>query len=58
LSVLFSIPYAEEKICIARRSQEFSIMGLNVSKGHLAGVIHGLEAVEIEKSLDFVFAKQ
>ncbi len=54
----FSIPYADEKICIARRSQEFPVIGLNVSNGHLAGVTHGLESVEIQKSLDFLFAKQ
>jgi hypothetical protein len=53
----FSIPYADENICIARRSQEFSIMGLNISKSYLAGVTHGLEDVEIQKSLDFLFAK-
>ena len=54
---VFSIPYADEKIYIARRSQESSIMGLNKSIGHLACDIDGLEDVEIQKSLDFLFAK-
>jgi len=32
-------------------------MGLNKSIGHLACDIDGLEDVEIQKSLDFLFAK-
>ena len=39
-------------------ARSFRLSGLNKSIGHLAGDIHGLEGVEIQKSLDFLFAKQ